>query len=401
MNYSGDLVCAPADAARMQRGEGLHLMNLTAGNLSTSLVYDRELLEDSPAGPALVGEDMVARTGVEYRNDLLGHVHALGPSAPPTRYYAGHERLTTRRTGRRTRWRARSCGPGCHRRLRPPGVEEFREDGRPGVLPQPAFGRGPGARGGRRARGRRLGRSDLPYDDEAAVYLYHRLLSCGLRLAATAGTDVFLSFSHGPGVASNPPGWGRVYAQLGDQALSVAAFKEAVRGGPDARHQRAVVDVRRYGPGAGRRGRRPRASGSTIRARGRGPGAERLTLVGPDGVVTESDAASESGSRHPETGLPGSRPWRVAARHPNSLDPSGLAHTTPVYVDVAGRRVARAADVKRRLELPRHARAVRGPARPLRSRDPRGALRRPRHGPRRGPLLLSPGGRDPPTGSGN
>ncbi len=70
-----------------------------------------------------------------------------------------------------------------------------------------------------------------PYNDEGAVFLYYRLLSCGLRLAATAGTDVFLSFSHGPGVASNPPGWGRVYAQLGDRGLSVAAFKEAIRAG--------------------------------------------------------------------------------------------------------------------------------------------------------------------------
>ena len=45
MNYSGDLVCHPGDAARMQFGEGLHLMNLTVGNLATSHVYDREMLE--------------------------------------------------------------------------------------------------------------------------------------------------------------------------------------------------------------------------------------------------------------------------------------------------------------------------------------------------------------------
>ena len=31
MNYSGDLVCTPGDAARMQLGEGLHLMNLDGG----------------------------------------------------------------------------------------------------------------------------------------------------------------------------------------------------------------------------------------------------------------------------------------------------------------------------------------------------------------------------------
>src|SRR6185436_15706541 len=69
-----------------------------------------------------------------------------------------------------------------------------------------------------------------PYDDEGAIVLYHRLLSCGLRLAATAGTDCFLSFSR-LGVASNPPGWGRVYAHLGDEPLSVAAFQAAVRAG--------------------------------------------------------------------------------------------------------------------------------------------------------------------------
>jgi hypothetical protein len=45
MNYSGDLVCAPADAARMQLGEGLHLLNLVASNCSTSLVFDRDMLE--------------------------------------------------------------------------------------------------------------------------------------------------------------------------------------------------------------------------------------------------------------------------------------------------------------------------------------------------------------------
>jgi len=93
MNYSGDLVCTPGDAARMQLGEGLHLANFVAGNCRTSLVYDRETLE------RFAGADLpwstggaVARMGVEYRNDLLGHVHALGPSAPPASYFAGHER---------------------------------------------------------------------------------------------------------------------------------------------------------------------------------------------------------------------------------------------------------------------------------------------------------------------
>jgi hypothetical protein len=93
MNYSGDLICTPADAARMQRGEGLHLVNLVAANNLTSLVYDREMLEQyGGAQLPWSSGDGVAQMGVEYRNDLLGHVHALGPSAPPSRYFTGHDR---------------------------------------------------------------------------------------------------------------------------------------------------------------------------------------------------------------------------------------------------------------------------------------------------------------------
>ncbi len=211
MNYSGDLVCTPGDAARMQLGEGLHLANLVAANLSTSLVYDREMLEQF-AGTDLPWstDDAVARMGVEYRNDLLGHVHALGPSAPPTRYYAGHERSD-------------------HPEDWPPNkvaCEEMQALGATVGYPHPAFTAFPDD--GSTARFFENPRSvearelvadaalgvvdsvDLisPFDDEGAMFLYHRLLSCGLRLAATAGTDAFLSFSHGPGVASNPPAGG-------------------------------------------------------------------------------------------------------------------------------------------------------------------------------------------------
>lgn len=43
--------------------------------------------------------------------------------------------------------------------------------------------------------------------------------------------------------------------------------------------------------------------------------------------------------------------WARGASHPNILDESVLAHTSPVYVDVAGRRVARATDARLCLEL--------------------------------------------------
>ena len=84
-----------------------------------------------------------------------------------------------------------------------------------------------------------------------------------------------------------------------------------------------------------------------IRACVQGHGAEHLALVGPDGVVSEGDAASEL---YFETALEDGPTWIAAVArggsHPNTLDESVLAHTSPVYVDVAGRRVAREADAR-------------------------------------------------------
>jgi hypothetical protein len=349
MNYSGDIVCAPADAARMQLGEGLHLANFVAANLGTSLVYDRDMLEQfTDTDLPWSADDAVARMGWEYRNDLLGHVHALGPRRPPTHYYAGHERSD-------------------HPEDWPPNkvaCEEMQSLGATVGYPHPArrkfsddgstdrFFQSPRSVEARElVADAALGVVDSidlisPFDNEGAVFLYHRLLSCGLRLAATAGSDAFLSFSHGPGVASNPPGWGRVYACLGDQPLSVSAFKRAIRDGRTVvtNGPWLMVAVNGQGPGAVL----DLAAGDRldIRAQAQGPGVERLALVGPDGVMAEAGAAHEL--RFDDTV---SRPTWIAAMargggHPNVLDRSVLAHTSPVYVDVAGQRVARRGDAR-------------------------------------------------------
>jgi hypothetical protein len=183
-----------------------------------------------------------------------------------------------------------------------------------------------------------------PFSDEGAVFLYHRLLSCGLRLAATVGTDTFLSFSH-VGVISNPPGWARVYANLGDEPLSVAAFKDAIRAGRTVATNGPwlTLEVNGRGPGTVL----DAAPGAPLHvvARVEGPGAEVLSIVGPDGVIAKQDAATPLDLRMTVDDGP---TWIAAiARgpgHPHTLDKSVLAHTSPVYVDVAGRRVGRAAD---------------------------------------------------------
>jgi hypothetical protein len=181
-----------------------------------------------------------------------------------------------------------------------------------------------------------------PFDDEGAIFLYHQLLSCGLRLTATAGTDTFLSFSHGPGVASNPPGWARVYAHLGDRSLSVESFKDAIRAGHTVVTNGPWLTVMVAGRGPGeavavRPGDRLDISASVV-----GAGIDRLTIAGPDGVVAET-----SDNVLTCTVQVDGPTWLAAvARGPGdrtTLDTAALAHTTPVYLDVDGARVARRA----------------------------------------------------------
>ena len=304
MNYSGDQVCGPDDAARMQLGEGLHLMSLVAANISQTRVYDREAFE------ATVGDDLpwttaerVARFSVEYRNDLLGHVHALGLTGPPARYHSGHEG-----SDEPFDWPANAAacqelrGLGATVAYTHP-VFSALEDGSPaGAF---AFPRSVEAR--ELVADAALGLVDSvdligPSDVEGTATLYHHLLSCGLRLAATAGTDVWLSYSRGP-LFSNPPGWGRVYADLRGQPLSVAAFADAIRAGrtlaTNGPWVELLVDGRAPGdPVEAAAGRR-----LPVTVRCQGLGVERLELVGPDGVL----ARAEAGGGGPRRSTPPSR----------------------------------------------------------------------------------------------
>jgi hypothetical protein len=347
MNYGGDLVCDPHDAASMQLGEGLELVNFVAGNCQTSLVYDAETLEQ------FAGRDLpwstrgtVARMGLEYRNDLLGHVVAVARDRVPAHVYSGHERSD-------------------HPNDWPPNktaCDELRSLGAIVVYPHPVFAAFPddGTVDAFFANPRSVEARELvldaalgavdavdvvsPFDDEGAITLYHHLLSCGLRLAATAGTDTFLFFSHGPGVASNPPGWCRVYAYLGDEELTMDAFKRAISEGRTVASNGPWVTLTVDGKGHGSVLDVSAGTRVGISARVRSRGVDQLTIVGAAGVIAESTGDID-------TTLVVEEPtWLAAiARGPGNAyvgDVPAIAHTSPINVDIAGKRVAQEADAR-------------------------------------------------------
>ena len=354
LNYSGDLVCEPHDAARMQRGEGLHLMNLVAANAATALIYDRVAFE------AFLGRDLpwsdahhVARWGVEYRNDLFGHFHALAPGSAPVRYQTGHTRSE-------------------HPDDWPPNAAaaaEMRSVGATIGYTHPVFsameGDDPSAvfadKAARSVEARELVADaalglvdsvDLlgPNHPDGSARLYHHLLSCGFPLAATVGTDVFLSFSRARNF-SNPPGWARVYAQVGSGPLSVAGFQAAVRAGRTQATNGPWLELRIDGEGPGAIISREPDQLLDVQVDCLGVGVDAIEVVGPDGVVASVPVEPGADSATLAAKVPVTEPTWLAAiarggAHPECLGSYVFAHTSPIWVEVNGHRVACPADAR-------------------------------------------------------
>ena len=356
LNYTGDTVVAPDEVRVMQHGEGLHLLNLVAANYSTDLVYDRPIL-DAYTHADLPGStpDMICRIGVEYRNDLLGHFHALGASRPPSRFYTGHPR---------------SDEPYDM----PPNsvaAAELRESGATiGYTHPVAVPIGPG--GAMQAvfdpaRARSYEARELVVDAalglvdsldlltghiEGTEFLYHRLLGCGLRLAATAGTDIMLSRSRGR-LTSNPVGWCRAYANLGENPLSVPAWQDAVRAGRTfaTNGPWLEIDVDGYGPGDTIGYERP--GPVRLHAQGVGRDLETLAVVGPDGPVATVTVPPDAERAELVAEVFIAQPTWLAAVARGGLHPLAVggrphvyAHTSPVWLEMGGHGVRRSADAQ-------------------------------------------------------
>ncbi|MFD9945424.1 CehA/McbA family metallohydrolase, partial [Nonomuraea sp. NPDC059022] len=310
LNWAGDLIAAPADAAAAQHGEDLHVLNLLAGNVSGARVYDREALAH------WIGRDLpwsdathIARMGAEYRNDLLGHAYAFGLTAEPGSLHTGFDGAPD--------WPPNAAALAGLRRLGAllgyshPFGQPVRDDDPAKAL----FG--PVARdcsASALVADAALGLVDsldvLTHASiPATAAVYRRLLGAGNRLAVTAGTDTMISFTRSDN-QSNPPGWGRVYARV-DGALTAESFAAAVR----ARRTFATtgpwleLSVDGHGPGA------------TIDAEPGGRLSVTATAIGP-----EVGGGGGGGAPPPPPGARGpppaaAPPPRAPPRHPHPPPP--------------------------------------------------------------------------------
>ncbi|MEU6998923.1 CehA/McbA family metallohydrolase [Nonomuraea sp. NPDC046570] len=344
LNWAGDIVAAPELASAVQHGEDLHVLNLLAGNVSGARVYDREALEhwadaDLPWSDAA----HLARVGVEYRNDLLGHVYAFAPSAPPARFHTGFAGDAD--------WPPNSVGLEELRGLGAvlgyshPFSVDMTDDDPPDELFE-VVARNCAAR--EIVADAALGLVDsLDVLNHSSIsgtaLIYRHLVGAGNRLAVTAGTDTMISFTRLDS-QSSPPGWARVYAKV-DGPLTARGFAQAVRRGRTFATTGPWLELAVNGQGPGAVIDTRPGDRIEITATVTGPEVSELRLRTADGVLLatgDGRASAEFVAGEPTYVLAEA----LGGPHPRTMTAESFAMTSPVYVNVAGRPVAREADVR-------------------------------------------------------
>ena len=193
-----------------------------------------------------------------------------------------------------------------------------------------------------------LGRIDtldvMGFGYGASLGLWYRLLNCGFRIPAAAGTDVFLNR-----ITSYPPGWGRCYVKL-TNGLSYAEWMRGQKAGRSFITAGPMLEWSADGrePGDTLRLDAPRNVRVRARASSQFP-MKSLELIFNGVVVPTGAATNKAGElvldREIQLDRAGWLAVRCASANNSLTGGSSLAaHGNPVYVELPGHPLDARAD---------------------------------------------------------
>jgi hypothetical protein len=345
LHYGGEYELSPEDASLAQRAEDARFLNMMVANQGSGWVHDATLFSGAQHPLSTAGH--VLQWGEEYRNDFYGHLcmYGLRELVPPV--YSGFARTDHPHDVPANAVAARHChsvggtlsyahplfdSGDLDRVFSEKIAYEAKE------LPVDAA----------------LGLVDAidimsyPADSVETARLWYRLLNCGLRLAATAGSDTFMNTCDW-GKFSNPPAGVRAFVRV-DGALSTESWCAGVRAGRSFVTNAPMLrlEIGEHGIGD----EIAAAPGDVLRVEaeaGSYAPMDRIELI-VDGEVVVSAAADEGG-RHAMLShdLRVERGCWIALRatgpeHEYVLGGALFAHTSPIYVSVPGAPIVSAAD---------------------------------------------------------
>lgn len=334
-NYGyGEYYNTPATMADYCAGEGLNICNFMVANSDGDGVFDREFFRGRPDALS------TARTQLywneEWRSTIWGHLTLVNLKHVVEPVFLGFKDTTNP-------WDVPTISDIADRTRRQGGVVNFTH---PAARIDDLY------RGAYTAKAlpiyAALGKIDtmdaMGSNDRASSMLYQRLLNCGLRLTASAGTDCFLNR-----IRSMLPGSERVYVQTGgpltyeNWIAGLKAGRTFVTNGP-------MLDLTVNGRSIGDTVKLTAPGAVSVRATvSSGYPLERTEVLYNGKVVFTGTPAGTN--EIIDTSIALDRSGWIALRvsgpaHPEIKGEGLFAHTSPVYVQVAGTTAGSADDAR-------------------------------------------------------
>lgn len=185
-------------------------------------------------------------------------------------------------------------------------------------------------------------------DEEAATWMYYRVLNCGLKCTASAGTDSQMDV-----MRAGMPGGGKVYVKINEPPLTYEKWLEGFRAGRTfvSNGPLLFLEVEGKEPGQELHFSGPTAVRISARAQSLVPMKSIELIV--NGKVVSSAKPNDDGSNAALTHtLELEKSSWIAARVSGEghrwvvNDRNLFAHTSPVYVHIDGRPIASREDSK-------------------------------------------------------
>jgi hypothetical protein len=180
----------------------------------------------------------------------------------------------------------------------------------------------------------------------ASVPLWYRVLNCGFRVPATAGTDCFLNR-----INSSPPGWGRCYVRL-PKGLDYKAWIEGQRAGRSFISNGPMIELAVGDSALGDTIKLAAPRSVRVRARGWSQAPlEKLELIYDGRVVASGQLSPDKLELTLDQELRLDRTGWVAVRVSGPPVPyfavgPQQAHANPVYIELAGSKLDSKADAE-------------------------------------------------------
>lgn len=336
-NYGyGEYYNLPAAMADFAAGETLNISNFMVANSDGEPVFDREFFRGRPDPHSTPTN--ILYWNEEWRSTVWGHMTLVNLQQVVEPVFLGFKDTTNP-------YDVPTVGEIAERTRRQGGLVNYthpayRVDD-PYSTPYAAKGLPVYAA---------LGKIDtidvMGSGDQASSALYSRLLNCGFRLAASAGTDVFLNR-----ILSSLPGGERAYVQI-DGPFCYAAWIEGLRAGRSFVSNGPLLELAVNG----------KSPGATVELSGPGPvkvtgsalsqypldkvevlynGRTVITLTPLAGALTAAIDKSLAVDRSGWMALRATGPARDDVKGQTLM-----AHTSPIYVSVAGKPAGSAEDAR-------------------------------------------------------